>query len=146
MGHPDRRVLKGRGPAATSIDHVTITAADFAAGLAFYDAALGALDLVRVDELVDEEEAEPDVEAAAWGPPGGPGLVWLVTGGLPTVGLHLRLATNSRLQVEAFHEAAVGAGGESYAAPRRWTPYRRGEFNAIVRDPGGNLVEAVAAE
>jgi catechol 2,3-dioxygenase-like lactoylglutathione lyase family enzyme len=128
------------------LDHVTITAADFAATLGFYDAALGALGLVRLDELVDEEEDEPVVEAAAWGRPDGTSVLWVVSGPVPTSGLHLRLRAESRLQVETFHQAGVAAGGATHAAPRRWPIYRRGEFNAILRDPQGNLVEVVAPE
>jgi catechol 2,3-dioxygenase-like lactoylglutathione lyase family enzyme len=131
-------------PAA--LDHVTITASDFPASLTFYDAALGALGLVRLVELVDEEEDTPELEAAAWGPPDGTATLWLVTGRLPTTGAHVRLHADSRQQVETFHSTAVASGGIEHAAPRRWTVYRRGEFNAIVADPAGNLLEAVAAE
>ncbi len=136
------------GPTMTRLDHVTITApaAEFAERLAFYDAALGALGLVRLAELVDEEEEDPAVEAAAWGIPDGGGIVWLVTGERATTGLHIRLQADSRLQVEALHAAALRAGGAAHTAPRRWVLYRRGEFNAIVADPAGNLLEAVAAE
>lgn len=128
------------------LDSVTLTAADFSTSSAFYDAALGELGLVRVSELVDEEEDEPEVEAVAWGWPETAGVIWLVAGALPTSGLHLRFRADSRAQVESFHRAAVRTGGRTHAAPRRWALYRRGEFNAIVADPQGNLVEAVAAE
>jgi catechol 2,3-dioxygenase-like lactoylglutathione lyase family enzyme len=131
-------------PAA--LDHVTITAVDFGVGLAFYDTALRALGLIRLDEFGDEEEDGAAVAAAAWGPAAGPAVLWLVTGSTPTTGLHLRLRADSRRQVETFHDAGVASGGSSHAVPRRWTVYRRGEFNAIVRDPAGNLIEAVAAE
>jgi catechol 2,3-dioxygenase-like lactoylglutathione lyase family enzyme len=130
----------------TGLDHVTITASDFAAGLAFYDAALAALGLARLAELVDEEEESPTVEAAGWGTSDGVGVLWLVAGARATSGLHVCLRANSRQQVEAFYEQATRSGGTAHAAPRRWTIYRRGEFNAIVADPGGNLIEAVAAE
>jgi catechol 2,3-dioxygenase-like lactoylglutathione lyase family enzyme len=130
------------------LDHVTVTVdqSGFAAGLAFYDAALGALGLVRIAELVDEEEDDPALEAVGWGVDGGDGLVWLVIGPTATTGAHTRIRADSRAQVETFHAAAVRAGGREHAAPRRWTLYRHGEFNAIVADPAGNLVEAVAAE
>jgi catechol 2,3-dioxygenase-like lactoylglutathione lyase family enzyme len=128
------------------LDHVTIAAADFAEALAFYDAALGGLGLVRLDELVDEEEDDPALEAAAWGLRGGTSVLWLVSGTAPTTGLHLRLRARSQAQVETFFAAAVSAGGVSHAAPRRWPIYRRGEYNAIVQDPQGNLIEAVAPE
>lgn len=129
-----------------ALDHLTVTASDFAASLAFYDAALGALGLLRLVELVDEEEDAPVVEAAAWGIDGSEPVLWLVGGTTPTTGLHLRLRARRRHDVEAFHAAGVEGGGSEHAAPRRWTPYRRGEFNAIVRDPDGNLIEAVAPE
>jgi catechol 2,3-dioxygenase-like lactoylglutathione lyase family enzyme len=128
------------------LDHVTLTASDFAVSLAFYDAALGSLGLVRVGELVDEEEDEPDLEAVGWGTADDAGLVWLVRGAVPTSGLHMRFRAESRVQVETFHDEAVRHGGTTFTAPRRWVLYRRGEFNAIVADPDGNLIEAVAAE
>ena len=118
------------------LDHVTITASDFAASLAFYDAALGALGLVRVAEHVDEEEDAAPVEAAGWGTDGADPVVWLVAGPVPTRGLHLRLTAASQAEVEAFHRAGVQAGGAEHAAPRRWVLYRSGEFNAIVARPG----------
>ena len=125
---------------------LTVRASDFAARAAFYDAALGALGLVRVVELVDEEEDDPAVEAVAWGHPDGAGLIWLVIGEQPTTGLHVRLRAGSRHRVETFHADAVRAGGAEQTAPRRWVLYRRGEFHAIVADQAGNLIEAVAAE
>jgi catechol 2,3-dioxygenase-like lactoylglutathione lyase family enzyme len=130
---------------SASLDHVTITACDLAASLAFYDAALGALGMHRVVELVDEEEDEAATEAVAYGP-GDSALLWLVAGRAPTSGAHVSLRAGSAAQVEAFHAAALAHGGASHDAPRRWAIYRRGQFNAIVRDPDGNLVEAVAAE
>lgn len=128
------------------LDSLTVTAPDFAGTVAFYDAALGALGLLRVDELVDEEEDEAALEAVGWGPADGASQLWVVAGSAATSGLHIRLRADSRGQVETFHRAAVAAGAETFAAPRRWPIYRRGEFNAIVRDPLGNLVEAVAPE
>jgi catechol 2,3-dioxygenase-like lactoylglutathione lyase family enzyme len=128
------------------IDSVTVTASDIAASVAFYDAALGALGLVRTHELVDEEEDGAPLEAVGWGPPDRPAAVWLVVGAPVTTGAHLRLRAATALDVEEFHAAAIEAGGTEHASPRRWTPYRRGEFNAIVRDPDGNLVEAVSPE
>lgn len=60
-----RRQHRGRVPARLS--DITITASDFAASLAFHHAALGALGLARVLEFGDEEQNDPEVEAASWG-------------------------------------------------------------------------------
>jgi hypothetical protein len=132
----------------TALDHVTITVGpgEFGQRLAFYEAVLAAVGLVRLVELVDEEEDDPEVEAAAWGVPDGSAVLWLVAGPGATRGLHVRLRAESRAQVETFHAAALAAGGTTHTAPRRWVLYRRGEFNAIVADPAGNLLEAVAGE
>lgn len=106
----------------------------------FYDAALTALGLTRLAEFGDEEEDGPDTEVLSWGP------IWLVVGDTPTRGMHVRLTAPSRAAVDAFHAAALAAGGTSHDAPRRWAIYRTGEYNAIVADPAGNLIEAVARE
>lgn len=128
------------------LDHVTICASDFTASLAFYDAALGALGLVRAAEYVDEEAEQASIEAAGWGPPDAAPVLWLVDADAPTRCAHLALRAGSRGEVEAFHAAALRAGGHSHDAPRRWAIFRRGEFNAVVYDPDGNRIEAVAAE
>lgn len=132
------------------IDHVTITVTDLARSVAFYDAALGALGMDRVVELGDEEEDAAAVEAIGWGEPelGEPPrpALWVIAGPHSTSGLHVCLRVRTRSGVEAFHAAAIAAGGRSHDAPRRWPIFRTGEFNAIVRDPDGNLIEAVAPE
>jgi catechol 2,3-dioxygenase-like lactoylglutathione lyase family enzyme len=125
-------------------DHVTLSTPDLGAAVAFYDATLGALGLSRVIELVDEEEDDAEIEAVAWGSDE-TAAVWVVAGP-PTSNVHLRFAAASRAEVEAFHAAGLAAGGTSGSAPRRWPIYRRGEFNAVLRDPGGNSVEAVSTE
>lgn len=130
---------------ANRLDHVTVTASDFGASLRFYDAALGALGLERLHELGDEEEDNPAVEVAAYGTDER-AAVWLVTGPGPTTRAHLAFRAESAAQVAAFHADALAAGGISHDAPRRWPIYRRGEFNAIVLDPDGNLLEAISAE
>jgi catechol 2,3-dioxygenase-like lactoylglutathione lyase family enzyme len=127
------------------LDHVTIATADLAASLRLYDAALAPLGLGRRHELRDEEEDDTAVEAVGYGPADGAAVLWLVTG-IPTRAVHLSLRAGSRAAVQEFHDAAVAVGWASHDAPRRWPLYRRGDFNAIVREPDGNLIEAVADE
>lgn len=130
----------------TSLSHATICASDFAASLAFYDAALGALGMVRAAEFGDEEEQQACVEAAGWGPADSDPLLWLVAADPATTGANVSFRAGSRAEVEAFYAAALEAGGQAHDAPRRWAIFRRGEFNAVVCDPDGNRIEAVAAE
>ena len=140
------RAVGGDDPHHGVLDHVTVSVADFAAGLRFYDAALGALGLARLHELVDEEEDDAELEAVAFGEPDGRAVLWLVAGARPTAALHLAFRAGTRAEVEVFHAAALAAGGTSHDAPRRWPIFRRGEFNALVADPDGNLIEAVSQE
>jgi catechol 2,3-dioxygenase-like lactoylglutathione lyase family enzyme len=132
------------GPAR--LDHVTIAAADLDASLRIYDAALTALGLQRQHELRDEEDDDAAIEAVGYGAADRGALLWLVAGTSPTRSVHVSLRAGSRAAVQRFHDAAVAAGGASHDAPRRWPLYRRGDFNAIVRDGDGNLIEAVADE
>ncbi|MBE7162756.1 MAG: hypothetical protein INR72_16070 [Williamsia herbipolensis] len=124
---------------------VTLTARDVAADLGVYDELLACLGWERVVDLVDEEEDDAEVEAAGWGPGGSEAVLWLVTGPVPTTGLHLRLPARSRADVEAFH-AAAHRRGLALSRPRRWAIYRRGEYSASALDPAGNRLEAVADE
>lgn len=148
----NRQMARERPVTNLSLHHLTITATDFGASASFYDVALGALGLRRLVEFGDEEEPDAHVEAIAWAlsdadsDSAGGLTLWLVAGEHPTSGLHLGLAAQTRAEVTDFHTAAVSAGGTSHTAPRRWAIYRSGEFNAIVADPAGNLIEAVVRE
>jgi catechol 2,3-dioxygenase-like lactoylglutathione lyase family enzyme len=138
-------------PAAARLDHVTIAVSDLPASLRFYDAVLGALGLRRLHELGDEEEDEAALEVAAYGAGDDDrsAQLWLVSrsdGAAGPAPVHLAFRADDAGQVERFHAAALAAGGTSHDAPRRWPIFRRGEFNAIVVDPDGNLVEAVGSE
>lgn len=125
-----------------TLRHITVCASSFEKSLAFYDAALAPLGLVRMQEFGDEEEEAGPLEAAGFGPPDEAPTLWLVAGGEPTHGAHAAFAAASQGEVDAFFAAAVAAGGSPQQAPRRWEIYRPGYFGAVVADPDGNLVEA----
>ena len=129
-----------------ALEAVTLVATDLAAALTFYDAVLGAIGLIRLADLVDEEEDDAETEAVGWGRPDTEPVLWLVTGSVATVGAHVRFAADSPDAVDEFHARALGTGGASRSAPRRWAIYRRGQYSAVVSDPSGNLVEAVSPE
>jgi catechol 2,3-dioxygenase-like lactoylglutathione lyase family enzyme len=129
-----------------ALRHITLCAGSFATSLAFYDAALGALGLVRVQEFGDEEEDDAPLEAAGFGRPDEAPSFWLVSGAAPTSGAHVAFAAPSRAAVETFYAAALAAGGAARQAPRRWEIYRAGYYGAVVADPDGNLIEAALDE
>jgi catechol 2,3-dioxygenase-like lactoylglutathione lyase family enzyme len=56
--------------------------------------------------------------------------------------LHIALWAENRAQVDAFHAAAVSAGGTDNGAPGlRW--YHADYYGGYVLDPDGNNIEAV---
>ena len=57
--------------------------------------------------------------------------------------IHVAFAADSRDQVDAFHEAALAAGGTDNGAPGPRPEYSEGYYAAFVRDPEGNKIEAM---
>jgi catechol 2,3-dioxygenase-like lactoylglutathione lyase family enzyme len=55
---------------------------------------------------------------------------------------HLAFQAKSRKQVEAFHKAALAAGGKDNGGPG-YRDYSPGYYAAFVLDPDGNNIEAV---
>lgn len=113
------------------VDHIAFDVADLAASRRFYRAALSAWDCVEV-------EAEG---AFGYGPPGSEDL-WIAAGE-PGAALHIALHAPDRGTVEAFHAAALGAGGRDNGAPGLRPRYHQDYYAAYVLDPDGNNVEAV---
>jgi catechol 2,3-dioxygenase-like lactoylglutathione lyase family enzyme len=60
----------------------------------------------------------------------------------PIAGSHLAFLASSRYQVDAFHAAAVAAGGVDHGAPGE-RPYGPSYYAAFVIDPDGHNLEAV---
>lgn len=141
------RILPGAQPrpATDGLDHVTFTVADLAAAQRFYDAALEPLALTRVVDYLDpEDEDEAGVEAVGYGPVDGDARLWLVAGEPATAGAHVALRAGDAAAVEAFFAAGRDAGGRVRQVPRPWAIYRPGLVTAMLVDPDGNVVEAVA--
>jgi catechol 2,3-dioxygenase-like lactoylglutathione lyase family enzyme len=58
-------------------------------------------------------------------------------------GVHICLRTKSTTEVDAFHAAALSAGGRSDGAPGLRPHDRVRYYAAFVVDPDGNRIEAV---
>jgi catechol 2,3-dioxygenase-like lactoylglutathione lyase family enzyme len=61
----------------------------------------------------------------------------------PAPGVHVCFAAESREQVDAFHAAALAAGGRDNGAPGPRPEYSEGYYGAFVLDPDGHNIEAV---
>jgi len=118
------------------IDHVVINVRDVTRSTAFYAAALAPLGYKVVKEY-------PGM--AGFG--AGPGAdVWIFQREPVTSALHLALRCGSRVLVDAFHAAALGAGGRDNGAPGVRVNYHPDYYGAFVLDPDGNNIEAVCHE
>ena len=118
-----------------TIDHLTVPVQDYERGRRFFEQALRPLGFVVLLDWHDKRRAYLGLE-------GKPSSLWLVES--RTAGsLELTLAVGDPGAVDAFHAAAVDAGGRT-----EWFPGIRPEFNrdyyaARVVDPDGNTIEAV---
>ena len=114
------------------IDHVKLPVTDLARSRAFYSAALRPFGY----GLVYEGD-----ESLGYGPPELEPLA-LQRAEHVTTGTHVAFSCESRDTVDAFHAAALAAGGVDNGAPGP-RPYGGEYYAAFVLDPDGHNLEAV---
>jgi catechol 2,3-dioxygenase-like lactoylglutathione lyase family enzyme len=120
------------------LDHVGFAVSDYDRSRAFYQHAPAPLGLTLI--------REPAGQAAGFGTAGRPWF-WVEAEGIPVRGrLHIALAADSRSQVDAFHAAALEAGGIDNGPPRVRAIYHPDYYGGYVLDPDGNNVEAVCQQ
>lgn len=74
---------------------------------------------------------------------GGKPSLWLSETNDKPAHLHLAFAASSRAQVDAFHRAALAAGGTDNGAPGLRPHYHPNYYGAFVIGPDGHNIEAV---
>jgi catechol 2,3-dioxygenase-like lactoylglutathione lyase family enzyme len=119
--------------------HIGVFASDFTTSERFYTAALSVLGVqagYRTDSTAEYWIPGTDTPSLS--------LETAETADQTTRGVHLAFEAADRAAVDAFHLAAVAAGGRSRQEPRHWPEY--GAYAAFVSDPDGNNVEAVVKE
>ena len=122
------------------LDHVGIPVSDYARSLAFYTRALAPLGIGLIMEVPQEEIA--GAKAAGFGHDRKP-YFWFGDDGAPGQHTHVAFAVDSRAKVDAFHAAALAAGGRDHGAPGLRPHYHPDYYGAFVLDPDGHNVEAV---
>jgi catechol 2,3-dioxygenase-like lactoylglutathione lyase family enzyme len=118
------------------IDHVGFRVGDYDRSKAFYLEALRPL----AYEQVMEVDAPERGGAVGFGAQGKPDL-WLE--GRAGAPLHIAIASPDRATVDAFHAAALAAGGTDNGAPGPRPIYHEHYYGAYILDPDGTNVEAV---
>lgn len=127
------------GPASL-MSHVSVGVADIARASAFYDAALAPLGARRLaDEPFGVAYGRQFPEFWAGTPHDGKPPV-------PGNGPHYAFLATSRDQVDAFHAAALAAGGTDDGPPGTRPHYGPEYYGAFVRDLDGNKIEAMVWE
>ncbi len=122
------------------IDHIGIGAGDFDASRRFYEAALAPLGMALVMEATPEMSG--GYHGIGLGKDGKPSF-WLSSGGSRGAGMHIAFTAGTRAQVDAFHAAAIEAGGRDNGPPGIRAHYHPNYYGAFVLDPDGINVEAV---
>ena len=121
------------------IDHITFGVTDFARSAAFYDQAFAPLGVRRVFDVPTEHS--DGVKVSGYGEDRS--RFWIADERATTGMLHIALRAKTRAEVDAFHAAALRAGGVDNGAPGLRPHYHPDYYAAFVRDPDGHNIEAV---
>ena len=118
------------------IDHIALDVSDIARSRAFYRSALAPLGY-RI--LAEERDGEATVVMYGIDAPE----FVIADKDRPGEANHIAFRAESRAQVDAFHRAAVAAGGRDNGGPGLREGYGPHYYAAFVIDPDGFNVEAV---
>jgi catechol 2,3-dioxygenase-like lactoylglutathione lyase family enzyme len=117
-------------PETGAIDHLWIRVRDLAPAKRFYEAVAAATGA----EARDRGERLQVVTGSG---------TFSLLEGPPARNVHLALGVSDEPTVEAFHRAALAAGGRDNGAPGLRPEYSAGYYGAFVLDPDGNNIVAV---
>jgi catechol 2,3-dioxygenase-like lactoylglutathione lyase family enzyme len=114
-------------------DHVTLRVRDLSQSRAFYEQALEPFGVRVVQSSQGPLGFVTDDRGDFW-----------IKEEPPAAGhMHIAFAARDRATVDAFHNAAVQAGGIDNGPPGVRAHYHAGYYAAFVFDPDGNNVEGV---
>ncbi|MCQ4328004.1 VOC family protein [Stutzerimonas stutzeri] len=127
--------------AGSTIDHMGIGVSDILQARAFYERALEPLGITLMMSIeADPPQSTP--RRLGFGSAGKP-FIWLHDAPVPSHGVHIALIAQSHEAVDAFHAAAMVAGGKDNGAPGIRPHYHSDYYAAYVLGPDGVNLEAV---
>ena len=124
-------------------DHIGIVVSDYAKSKAFYARALAPVGYSKVVELPGALAGRKDTAGFCHADGSD---FWISPGPAITPPIHIAIRAASRAEVDAFHQAAVAAGGTDNGAPGLRPQYHPNYYGAYVLDPDGHNIEAVCHE
>jgi len=119
------------------LHHVSVGVADVERAAKFYDAVLGALGYKRVMEFMPYAIAYGEAGPSFW-----IGLPHDQQAHSAGNGAHIGFSARTSRAVDAFHRAALEAGGTDNGAPGPRPDYGADYYGAFVIDLDGNKIEA----
>jgi catechol 2,3-dioxygenase-like lactoylglutathione lyase family enzyme len=122
------------------IDHTGVSVSDFEKSKAFYSQALAAIGYALLMEVPASITGYADV--AGYGEPPKPDF-WIGQGVANNPRVHVGFRVATRAMVDAFHKAAMAAGGRDNGPPGIRPHYHEHYYAAFVLDPDGHNIEAV---
>lgn len=125
------------------IDHTGLVVSNFERSKAFYTTALQPIGYTMIMELPASLTGGTDV--AGFGEAPKPDF-WISKGTPNRPPVHLAFRVMSHAAVDAFHQAALKAGGIDNGAPGPRPHYHPNYYGAFVLDPDGHNIEAVCHE
>ena len=118
------------------LDHVGLNVSDYERSRDFYAQALAPLGY----ELL----MEPVPAVGGFGSPQDQKpFFWISTRETANQRVHVAFGVDSRELVDAFHDAALAAGGTDNGEPGPREIYHPNYYGAFIHDPDGNNIEAV---
>jgi catechol 2,3-dioxygenase-like lactoylglutathione lyase family enzyme len=115
------------------LDHIGLQVQSYTRSKQFYAQALRPLGYELVMEFENTggfgKDRKPDF--------------WISQGTPASSPLHVAFASPDRATVDAFHRAALAAGGKDNGPPGLRPHYHPDYYGAFVFDPDGNNIEAV---
>jgi len=115
------------------IDHTGVHVSDVAESKAFYRSALAPLGYAVIVEFAGD---------VGFGVPPKPDF-WIGQTEDDVLPTHIAFRADNRQQVDAFHKAALAAGGRDNGEPGLRPDYHANYYGAFVLDPDGHNIEAV---
>lgn len=123
------------------LDHVGFAVADAEVSRRFYEAALAPIGIRQLMTVPAEENGSGGT-AHGFGKDGNP-FFWVGDNERVGEGTHVAFRVDTRAEVDAFHAAALAAGGQDNGAPGLRPQYHPNYYAAFVFDPDGLNIEAV---